>query len=152
MYINLIYMFSDCLLFADVKGREGEDQCVLRHSNQCVLGSCVRILLTDRCPVLPCALHNRVCVICLAPTHPLVNDPALEVFTVEFQIGKTDRTKNHTSGKFKNEYFRKICVVYTTSAWLYAEFSLNAYNTPLLLRQCLPFPYIMDETPQVNFL
>ena len=49
------------------------------------------------------ALHNRVCVICLAPTHPLVNDPALEISTIEFQIGKTDRTKNHTSGKFKNE-------------------------------------------------
>ena len=43
-------------------------------------------------------------MICLAPTHPLLTDASLEITSIEFQIGRTDRTKNQPSGKFKNKF------------------------------------------------
>lgn len=51
-------------------------------------------------------LPSRVCVVCVAPSHVLFSEPGLESETVsvDFHIGKTDRTKNQVSGKRK-----KVC-------------------------------------------
>lgn len=43
---------------------------------------------------------------CVAPSHVLFSEPGLEseIVSVDFHIGKTDRTKNQVSGKRK-----KVC-------------------------------------------
>lgn len=92
----------------DVKGREGEDQCVLCHSNRYVnVFSCSHVLIAvdlgNKLVFMFCR-DCSVCVVCLAPTHPLMIDTTLQIVSVEFQIGRTDRTKNKPSGKLKNKY------------------------------------------------
>ena len=44
-------------------------------------------------------------MVCLAPTHPLLQEHNVHIEKVEFQIGKLDRTSNAVSGRFKNELF-----------------------------------------------
>lgn len=42
-------------------------------------------------------------VLCLAPTHPLLDkERGVVINNVEFQIGKLDRSSNVVSGKFKS--------------------------------------------------
>lgn len=92
----------------DVKGRQGEDQCVLCHSNRYVnVFSCSRVHVGadfGNALVFMFRCDYSVCVVCLAPTHPLMIDTTLQIVSVEFQIGRTDRTKNKPSGKSKNKY------------------------------------------------
>lgn len=45
----------------------------------------------------------RVCVVCLAPSHPLLTNPDLEITSIDFQIGSVDRQDNKVSGKRKNK-------------------------------------------------
>ena len=45
----------------------------------------------------------RVCVVCLAPSHPLLTNPDLEITSIDFQIGNVDRQDNKVSGKRKNK-------------------------------------------------
>ena len=48
--------------------------------------------------------HNRVMIVCLADTHPLIKDHSSnEVREIEFQIGKVDRSDNPVSGRFKSK-------------------------------------------------
>lgn len=53
-----------------------EDQCVLRHS-------------------------NGLCVVCLSPRHQLVTRFGMDIETVDFHSGSTDRIANTLSGKRK---------------------------------------------------
>ena len=57
-------------------------------------------------PITVNITHNRVMIVCLAETHPLIKDlSSNEVREIEFQIGKVDRSDNPVSGRFKS----KIC-------------------------------------------
>ena len=50
-------------------------------------------------------LMCRVCVVCVAPTHPVIKKKAEDkVVNIEFQIGGLDRASNSVSGKYKNKY------------------------------------------------
>ncbi|XP_065840330.1 protein Abitram-like [Oscarella lobularis] len=61
----------------DTKDRLDEDTCVLQHS-------------------------NKMCVICLAPSHPIVTSPCRKVLKVDYKISEsTDRTANVVKGKRK---------------------------------------------------
>uniref|UniRef100_T1JEP8 Protein Abitram n=1 Tax=Strigamia maritima TaxID=126957 RepID=T1JEP8_STRMM len=60
----------------DIKGKENHDQCLLFHS-------------------------NRICVICIAPTHPLIAENK-SIEKVNFQVTeKVNRLENKVSGKSK---------------------------------------------------
>ena len=49
---------------------------------------------------------SRICVVCVAPSHVLFEPaPGLEILSVDFHFGRTDRTKNQVSGKTKNKWF-----------------------------------------------
>lgn len=52
---------------------------------------------------------SRICVVCVAPSHVLFEPaPGLEILSVDFHFGRTDRTKNQVSGKGKNKWFWDI--------------------------------------------
>ena len=49
---------------------------------------------------------SRICVVCVAPSHVLFEPaPGLEILSVDFHFGRTDRTKNQVFGKTKNKWF-----------------------------------------------
>lgn len=61
----------------DLKGQHGEDQCVLQHS-------------------------NKICVVCLAPSHPVVRKTEIDVTKVNYRVNeRLDRTENKVVGKRK---------------------------------------------------
>ena len=45
---------------------------------------------------------SRICVVCLAPSHRLLTEPGVEIMSVDYQIGKVDRTRIEVSGKRKS--------------------------------------------------
>ena len=52
-------------------------------------------------------------MVCLAPSHPLLSQPNMEVMEIDFDIGKVDRKDNIVSGKRKNKLYIFILVVYS---------------------------------------
>ena len=57
-----------------------EEQCVLQHSNRYILGKCKKSLQNSF------NLCNRVCVVCLSPTHPLVKNSNVTVASIDFLV------------------------------------------------------------------
>ena len=62
------------------------------------------IMLQAMLSTLPIVFISfRVCIVCLAPSHVLLNEFAGEILSVDYQIGNIDRRKNQVSGKRKNK-------------------------------------------------
>lgn len=59
-----------------VEGSKPLDQCVLYHS-------------------------NKICVVCIAPSHPIVTDDSIEIESIDFHNGSFDLSKNKVYGKRK---------------------------------------------------
>lgn len=54
-------------------------------------------------PLDQCVLYhsNKICVVCVAPSHPLITDDSLEIDSVGFQNESFDLLKNRVHGKHK---------------------------------------------------
>ncbi|XP_003382730.1 PREDICTED: protein Simiate-like [Amphimedon queenslandica] len=113
----------------DVKGRENEDHCILQHS-------------------------NRVMIVCLAETHPLIKDQSSnEVREIEFQIGKVDRSDNPVSGRFKKGGQKltatsPIAIVHTKDNKKYVLYSCLKGMLVEINDQLLKEPQLLQIEPQ----
>ena len=44
----------------------------------------------------------RICVVCIAPSHPVITDNSIEIESVDFQNESFDLSKNKVHGKRKS--------------------------------------------------
>ena len=80
-------------------------------------------------------LSHRVCVVCLAPNHPLLTNPQPEITSISFNVGNVDRTNNKVCGKRKNKFsFVKVCSIYLAILILY-----KVHKYYHLLQHCVWF-------------
>lgn len=61
---------------------------------------------------------DRVCVVCLAPSHALLTNPDLEIVSIDFHIGNVDRQDNKVSGKRKNKFYSSALAMAIRKVWL----------------------------------
>ncbi|XP_010212622.1 PREDICTED: protein Simiate [Tinamus guttatus] len=116
--------------FADVKGRPGEDFCVLQHS-------------------------NRICVITLAEAHPLLqNGKAIK--SINYQISANcSRLQNKVSGKSKRgaqflTEFAPLCRISSSDGEEYTIYSCIRGRLIEVNENILNNPAILQEKPSTE--
>jgi hypothetical protein len=54
--------------------------------------------------VLQLSSLSRICVVCIAPTHPALADDTIEIESIAFQNESFDVSNNKVHGKRKSKY------------------------------------------------
>ncbi|XP_062518070.1 protein Abitram-like [Corticium candelabrum] len=115
----------------DVKGRPREDHCVLQHS-------------------------NRMCVLCLAPSHPIVCNKDVQVTKVDYKVtNRLDRTKNKVVGKRKKgaqwlNPLSPVCIVYCSDGSQYTTYSCIRSSLLEINDQLLVTPNLLKDAPEAE--
>ncbi|XP_063232961.1 protein Abitram [Bacillus rossius redtenbacheri] len=112
----------------DPNGRQGEDLCVLYHS-------------------------NKICLVTLAPSHPVVSEQK-RVVKVDFDVsGKLNRLENKATGKGKKgaqflQAMSVLCVVECDDGSRYKVFSCLTGKLVEVNERLVEQPQLVAERPQ----
>lgn len=60
----------------------------------------------------------RICVVCVAPSHPLITDDSLQIDSVDFQNESFDLLQNRVYGKHKSV---RICLTRANSGMIHLQ-------------------------------
>ncbi|XP_037120135.1 protein Abitram [Syngnathus acus] len=115
---------------ADMKGKPCEDHCILQHS-------------------------NRICVITLAETHPLL-EKGRTITKINYQISKScSRLNNKVSGKSKRggqflTEFAPLCRISCTDGTEFTVYSCIRGHLLEVNENILERPALLQEKPSTN--